>query len=347
MDLTFLWLSQLSRVKVASTPSSGASAAERASTVVDSFVAAPAAVQEAVLAALARCAAFTADVELLQLLPELDASLQRTLERFKAAVCTLSNSFAPSTAPAEAAAARQSGSHSGVPPLPQDVVRTLLQLLPAADALQRAAAAMDAEVRTHGGRVLELAQSVHRGEKPSAIGVGQRAADLVAWRLSAAGEIDRALAWQDKAGAVLLPKTFASLAALAEQVDNLVLAALCAPCHDALRQARAFLTLPTRLLQVNADDPRRLELRQIAERDACKPEMHASQHFSSAVRAILGTRQSRVHPPRSDCRSEAWAAHGRRTPRLQRCPPLPPSPHTAPPPRASTSWPYRLCSRCW
>lgn len=189
------------------------------------------------MAALGRCAEFTADAELLQLVPELDSSLQRTLDRLKAAVASLAASLA-SPQPAEPASARQPSGHAGLPPLPQDAVRALLQLLPAADALQRATEAIDAEVRTHGSRVLALAQSVHRGEKASALGASQRAADLVAWRLSGTGEMDRALAWQDKLGAVLLPKAFASLAALTEGVDAIVLAALCAPCHAALQEVR-------------------------------------------------------------------------------------------------------------
>jgi hypothetical protein len=196
-------------------------------------VAAPAAIQRCATAAIGRCSAFTASVELWQLVAVLDASIQRTLDRMAAQVEALGHSLAPAGAPSMTKGARGFARRFDLLPLPQSILQQLLQLPLALAAQRRCIALVDTEVRTHASAVLEIARALH-DSTPVPARLPPRMVDVVTWRLSDHVELDKALGWKTLLMGVLLPKSAAALGVLEEIVEALLIAALCAPARQAL-----------------------------------------------------------------------------------------------------------------
>lgn len=215
----------------------------RTKATVKTCVAAPSNLQSCALATLNRCTDFTANLELLQLLPELDTGLQRALEGVRGAVESLARTFGDKKHTDVDVRSGAEEPRTSMPVLPQEVVKALLGLLPAVAAMQKCVMRVDAECRNRGSALLAAVQSISNGDAPAAGGLTQTALDLIAWRLDSAREMERALEWRSTLEGVLLPQAFEALSSLGDLVDSVILSALCAPCRDALREASCFCDL--------------------------------------------------------------------------------------------------------
>jgi hypothetical protein len=207
----------------------------RTEVVVETCAVAAQALQDCAFASLNRCTDFTANLELLQLMPELDSGLHRALERFKSAVEELTQSLAGG-GKAVADVAEERSAPVAMPVLPQDVVRVLLRLLPTVAAMQKCVVHIDTEIRTRGSALLAVAQSISNGDTLASASLPQRSLDLIAWRLDNSKEMERALTWRSLVSGALLAQAFSALSSLEQLVDSLVLSALCAPCREALHE---------------------------------------------------------------------------------------------------------------
>jgi hypothetical protein len=210
------------------------------SAAVDALSASAAALEQLAQGAVARCLAFTAGVELSELLAPLDSALRQGIERLSTRIRALADGV---TGVSEGQSSSGAAAATSVD-LDQDTLQQLLRLPLVCSAVRASVVRVDTDIRTGAAALAPLALAAKGGKaaevQAAAAGVvSDTLVDMLVWRLSNAAVAQKLDALQRAVAGVVLPHAFAALDGVDDLVERSLLGALCAPALRPLREVRS------------------------------------------------------------------------------------------------------------